>query len=61
MTSTRDATEAPARPHEETDSIAAEMAVWRRRYEKADVRETAFSNSTREVQPLYTSDRKSVV
>src|SRR5918999_1220214 len=55
MTSTRDLTERAATPRDETDSIAAEMAVWRRRYKESTVRDGPFSNSTREVQPLYTS------
>jgi methylmalonyl-CoA mutase N-terminal domain/subunit len=54
MTSTRDVTDRGKRPGEEADAIAAEMAVWRRRYQESPVRDAAFSNSTRDVEPLYT-------
>jgi methylmalonyl-CoA mutase, N-terminal domain len=54
MTSTRDVTDRAKNPGGETDAIAAEMAVWRRRYRESPVRDAAFSNSTRDVEPLYT-------
>jgi methylmalonyl-CoA mutase, N-terminal domain len=54
MTSTRDVRGRGRTPGEETDPIATEMAVWRRRYRETPLRETAFSNSTGEVEPLYT-------
>jgi methylmalonyl-CoA mutase N-terminal domain/subunit len=54
MTSTRDVSGRAKTPGEEIDAIAAEMAVWRRRYRESPLREATFSNSTREVEPLYT-------
>jgi methylmalonyl-CoA mutase, N-terminal domain len=54
MTSMRDVTGPAAPPREETDPIAAELAVWRRRYEEAPIRDAGFSNSTRELKPVYT-------
>src|SRR5690348_14562285 len=56
MTSTRDFT------HQETsddggelDRLRAEVAEWRRRYAKGELRDIAFVNSAREVEPLYTA------
>src|SRR5689334_4853397 len=56
MTSTRDFT------HRETsddggelDRLRAEVAEWRRRYAKGELRDIAFVNSAREVEPLYTA------
>jgi methylmalonyl-CoA mutase N-terminal domain/subunit len=54
MTSTRDVTDRAQRSGDESDPIAAEMAVWRRRYRESPVRDAPFSNSTRDVEPLYT-------
>jgi methylmalonyl-CoA mutase N-terminal domain/subunit len=56
MTSTRDAGRRAKQAVEESDPLAAEMAVWRRRYRESPVRDVAFANSTREVEPLYTED-----
>jgi methylmalonyl-CoA mutase, N-terminal domain len=53
MTSTRDVTGRAKGTGEAPDAIAAEMAVWRRRYRESALREVPFSNSTREVEPLY--------
>src|ERR687895_217327 len=53
MTSTRDVTGRTKETGEALDAIAAEMAVWRRRYRESALREVPFSNSTREVEPLY--------
>jgi methylmalonyl-CoA mutase N-terminal domain/subunit len=54
MTSTRDVTDRAKGPDDDADAIAAAMAVWRRRFRESAVREVPFSNSTREVAPLYT-------
>jgi methylmalonyl-CoA mutase, N-terminal domain len=54
MTSTRDVTDRAKRPGGETDAIAAEIVVWRRRYRESPVRDAAFANSTHDVEPLYT-------
>lgn len=40
---------------EELQRLRAEVAQWRKRYEKAAVRDTGFLNSAGEVQPLYTA------
>src|SRR5688500_14458155 len=53
MTSTRDVTNGAA-ASDDGGAIAAEMAVWRRRYKESQLRDGAFANSTREVEPLYT-------
>ena len=55
MTSTRDLTEAPSDQRAELDRLRAEVADWRRRYEKGELRDTAFTNSAAEVDPLYTA------
>src|SRR5207249_4795296 len=59
MTSTRDlsrTTSAPAAPAAgEQERLRAEVAEWRRRYERAELRDIAFVNSSREVEPLYTA------
>src|SRR5215212_9801635 len=63
MTSTRELTSrtAPAdttlAPTEraELERLRAEVAEWRRRYEKGAKRDIAFVNSAREVEPLYTA------
>jgi len=57
MTSTRDFTDAETarREHAELDRLRAEVAEWRRRYEKAELRDIAFTNSAAEVEPLYTA------
>jgi methylmalonyl-CoA mutase N-terminal domain/subunit len=54
MTSTRDfvpKTEEQA----ELERLRAEIAEWRKRYEKSERRNAAFLNSTGEVAPLYTA------
>src|SRR5688500_1190953 len=53
MTSTRDVINRAAASGE-GGAIAAEMAVWRRRYKESQLRDGAFANSTRDVEPLYT-------
>jgi len=60
MTSIRDlpasAGGAPAEdPSEELERLRAEVAAWRRAYEKGQKRDIAFTNSEREVEPLYTA------
>ena len=39
----------------ELERLRAEVADWRRRYEKGARREIAFTNSEGEVEPLYTA------
>src|SRR5690349_23461950 len=57
MTSTRDLrelnSEGPER--EELERLRAEVAEWRRRYAAGELRDIAFTNSAREVDPLYTA------
>jgi methylmalonyl-CoA mutase N-terminal domain/subunit len=56
MTSTRDFTDrAAADDRGELDRLRAEVAEWRRRYEAGEVRDIAFVNSAREVEPVYTA------
>jgi methylmalonyl-CoA mutase N-terminal domain/subunit len=38
----------------ELAKLRAEVEDWRRRYSKGELRDIAFTNSAREVQPLYT-------
>jgi methylmalonyl-CoA mutase N-terminal domain/subunit len=39
----------------ELEALRAEVAAWRARYAKGEVRDTAFTNSAKEVEPLYTA------
>src|ERR1041385_2993895 len=57
MTSTRDFTTADsgADSRAELDRLRAEVAEWRRRYEKGELRDIGFTNSASEVEPLYTA------
>ena len=61
MTSTRDLTPTPNATPSETDPRAelerlrAEVAEWRRRYDRGELRDIAFVSSAGEVQPLYTA------
>jgi methylmalonyl-CoA mutase, N-terminal domain len=58
MTSTRDFTQAQSDERDERaelDRLRAEVAEWRRRYEKGELRDIAFANSANEVEPLYTA------
>ena len=55
MTSTRERTAAPSETERELERLRAEVAAWRARYEKGDLRDIGFSNSTGPVDPLYTA------
>jgi methylmalonyl-CoA mutase N-terminal domain/subunit len=55
MTSTRDFTDTDSDQHGELDRLKAEVAEWRRRYEKGELRDIGFLNSESEVEPLYTA------
>jgi methylmalonyl-CoA mutase, N-terminal domain len=58
MTSTRDFTQAQSDERDERaelDRLRAEVAEWRQRYEKGELRDIAFTNSANEVEPLYTA------
>ena len=39
----------------ELERLRAEVAAWRAKYAKGELREIAFTNSAREVEPLYTA------
>jgi methylmalonyl-CoA mutase N-terminal domain/subunit len=39
----------------ELERLQAEVAAWRKRYEKGEKRDIAFTNSESEVEPLYTA------
>jgi methylmalonyl-CoA mutase N-terminal domain/subunit len=54
MTSTSELTDTGRERDAELARLRAEVAEWRRRYEKAQKRETLFVNSADEVQPVYT-------
>jgi methylmalonyl-CoA mutase N-terminal domain/subunit len=61
MTSTRDfrrdfaESDTVAEERAELERLRAEVAEWRKRYEKGELREIAFTNSANEVEPLYTA------
>jgi len=55
MTSTRDFTAAQADERAELDRLRREVAEWRTRYERGELRDVAFTNSAQEVEPLYTA------
>src|SRR5688572_5383911 len=54
MTSTRDFTERAAE-QAELERLRAEVAEWRKRYEKSERRNANFVNSAGDVLPLYTA------
>ena len=54
MTSMRELTEHDAELRAELERLRAEVAAWRRAHEAGSKREIAFTNSSREVEPLYT-------
>jgi methylmalonyl-CoA mutase N-terminal domain/subunit len=39
----------------ELEALRAEVAAWRARYSKGELRDIAFTNSAKEVEPLYTA------
>jgi methylmalonyl-CoA mutase N-terminal domain/subunit len=47
--------EALRRQAAELERLRAEVAAWRKRYEQAEKRDIAFTNSEGEVEPLYTA------
>src|SRR5215211_6620593 len=55
MTSTRDFTDTSSDHGAELERLRAEVAEWRRRYEKGELRDIGFTNSASEVEPLYTA------
>ncbi|MFL5615720.1 MAG: methylmalonyl-CoA mutase [Gemmatimonadaceae bacterium] len=59
MTSTRDlrsaTSEGEGDSRRELERLRAEVAEWRRRYATGELRDIAFSNSAREIDPLYTA------
>ena len=55
MTETRHVDETLAEMQEELDRLRREVADWREKYDTAGKREIAFTNSAREVAPLYTA------
>ena len=66
MTSTRDLTGTASEHHDgrdeairrqaaELERLRAEVAAWRKRYEKGEKRDIAFTNSEGEVNPVYTA------
>jgi methylmalonyl-CoA mutase N-terminal domain/subunit len=55
MTSTREFTENESDQRAELERLRAEVADWRRRFAKGGTRDIAFTNSAKEVEPLYTA------
>jgi len=55
MTSTRDFTASVGEQREELERLRAEVAEWRRRFAKGELRDIAFTNSANDVEPLYTA------
>jgi methylmalonyl-CoA mutase N-terminal domain/subunit len=55
MTSIRDVTEALREQQAENQRLRAEVEAWRARYERAEKRDLAFTNSAFEVEPVYTA------
>ena len=63
MTSTRDLASATGDERDDTvrrqaaelERLRAEVAAWRKRFEKGEKRDIAFTNSEGEVEPLYTA------
>src|SRR6185437_16295891 len=55
MTSTRDFTESQSAERAELERLRRELAEWRARYERGELRDVAFTNSAKEVEPLYTA------
>ena len=55
MTSIPDLDPTLAAMQEELSQLRAELDRWRTRYEQGEVRPIAYSNSAKEVEPLYTA------
>ena len=55
MTSTRDFANTESAEGDELERLRAEVADWRRRYAKGELRSIAFTNSEAEVEALYTA------
>ena len=55
MTSMRELSETISEQQGELERLREEVAAWRVAYEKGQKREIAFTNSAREVEPLYTA------
>ena len=55
MTSMRELTETITEQQAELERLRDEVAAWRRAYDKGTKRDISFTNSEREVEPLYTS------
>ncbi len=54
MTTMRDLTEQERPQREELEALRAEVAQWRERYARGELRDIGFANSSAEVAPLYT-------
>src|SRR5947199_10106351 len=57
MTSTRDlrGVNSEGEARQELERLRAEVAEWRRKYADGELRDIGFTNSAREVDPLYTA------
>jgi len=55
MTSTRDFAERKSDDQAELERLRAEVAEWRKRFERSERRNANFTNSASEVAPLYTA------
>ncbi|WKW12300.1 methylmalonyl-CoA mutase family protein [Pseudogemmatithrix spongiicola] len=55
MTSISDLDPTLAQMQAELDTLRKELAQWRARYDKGEVRDIAYTNSEKEVAPLYTA------
>jgi len=55
MTSMRELTDTVRGQQAQIERLRAEVAEWRRRYERGEKRDIAFVNSATEVQPVYTA------
>ena len=55
MTTTRELQQTVRDQEAELERLREEVQTWRSRFDKAETRDIAFTNSTREVPPLYTA------
>ena len=55
MTGIRDENATIAEMQEELDRLRSELVEWRAKYDAASIRDLAFTNSAKEVAPLYTA------